>query len=473
MKHAIQHKTPAFASLRVLILDAIPFRRDRLVNALNAIGIFSVTQSPDCASALDVLSSSCHRFDIVLCDMQMKDIDEMEFIYHAAHCNVGGFILMSAVKDALFYSEQIIAEGRGSPVLGILHRAMDTGCLQHLLSSYLATNAAAPSHTEKPWLPQWTRNDLVAALNGNQFEPYFQPKIDLDTGMPTCVEILARWHHPDLGILPPSQFIELMEQHRVIDQLTGSLLVQSLSCAKQCAAQGNDIGFAINVSPITLQDARTPSRVGALVKECGLCPEQITIEVTETASSKRFTAVLESLTRLRMQGFEISVDDFGMGYSSLQLLSQMPFTELKIDRSFVSDVSSRAKSIAILESVVHLAGKLSLRTVAEGIETTDELQFIRSLGVGTGQGFLLGRPMGQKNLIHYLEDASSLEGLFQTDGVPPRGCDRLVRGTLSGPSHNTTTTLESKQHESTHIQTLWQIARDRVRRRAPPHTEGR
>ncbi|OWW18271.1 EAL domain-containing protein [Noviherbaspirillum denitrificans] len=423
---AIQNRRPAFASLRVLILDAIPFRRHRLVTALNDIGISSVIQSPDCASALDVLSSSECRVDIVLCDMQMKDIEEIEFIYHAAHCNVGGFILMSAAKDALFSSEQIIAQGRGSPVLGVLHPAMNTGCLQHLLSSYLATNAAAPSHTEKPCLPQWSRNDLVAALNGNQFEPYFQPKIDLDTGMPTCVEILARWHHPDLGILPPSQFIELMEQHKVIDQLTGCLLVQSLSCAKQCAAKGKDIGFAINVSPVTLQDSRTPSRIGALVRECGLCSEQITIEVTETASSKNFTSVLESLTRLRMQGFEISIDDFGMGYSSLQLLSQMPFTELKIDRSFVTDVCSRAKSAAILESVIHLAEKLNLRIVAEGIETTDELQFIRSLGVGTGQGFLLGRPMGQKNLIHYLEDEFSLEGVFQMDGIPPRRCDELV-----------------------------------------------
>lgn len=423
MKHATQHKTPSFGSLRVLILDDIPFRRHSLVPALNDIGIFSIILSPDCASALDVLSSSDCRVDIVLCDMRMKDIEEMEFIYHAAHCNVGGFILMPAVTDAPFCSEQVIAEGRGSSVLGLLHRATDTGCLQHLLSSYLASTTAAPRNTEEPCLPQWTRNDLVAALNGNQFEPYFQPKIDLDTGMPTCVEILARWHHPDFGILPPTQFIELMEQHRLIDQLTGCLLMQSLSCAKQCAAKGNDIGFAINVSPVTLQDSRTPSRVGALVRECGLCPEQITIEVTETASSKNFTAVLESLTRLRMQGFEISVDDFGMGYSSLQLLSQMPFTELKIDRSFVTDVPSRAKSAAILESVILLAEKLNLHTVAEGIETTDELQFIRSLGVGTGQGFLLGRPMGQKNLIHYLEDESSLERLFQADWVSPNRCD--------------------------------------------------
>jgi EAL domain-containing protein (putative c-di-GMP-specific phosphodiesterase class I) len=285
---------------------------------------------------------------------------------------------------------------------------IEAGCLKRLLSGYFDTAAATLRNEEKRRLPQWTRKELVAALNRNQFVPFFQPKIDFDTGMPTSVEILARWNHPDLGILPPSQFIELMEQQGLICQLTGCLLLQSLSCAKECAAKGKEIGFAINVSPVTLQDARTPTRVCALVKECGLCPEQITIEVTETASSKNFTPVFESLTRLRMQGFEIAVDDFGTGYSSLQLLSRMPFTELKIDRAFVSKVSGNAKSAAILESIIHLAGKLRLRTVAEGIETRDELDFIRAVGCGAGQGFLLGRPMAQVNLIEYLEETPLL-----------------------------------------------------------------
>jgi EAL domain-containing protein (putative c-di-GMP-specific phosphodiesterase class I)/CheY-like chemotaxis protein len=409
MKPMQQRSISGFSDLRVLLLGGIPLRQAMLLKVLNGMGISFVTQAENCASALGVLSSSGPRLDIVLCDMSMKDLDELEFIYHAAQSNVGGFILMSEANDELLSSARTIAHGCGSHVLGVLRGATEFGQLKRLLSCYLDANAAAPRNEEKLRSQKWTRNELVAALNHNQFVPFFQPKVDLETGVPGCVEILARWDHPDLGILPPCQFIELMEQEGLIDQLTGCMLLQSLVCAKECAARGNDIGFAINVSPLTLQDARTPTRIFSLVKECGLSPTRITIEITETASSKNFSRILESLTRLRMQGFEISVDDFGIGYSSLQLLSRMPFTELKIDRTFVTEASSNPKSAAILESIIQLAGKLHLRTVAEGIETSAELDFVQSLGCGVGQGFLLGRPMAQRDLVAYLEKMPSLE----------------------------------------------------------------
>ena len=135
----------------------------------------------------------------------------------------------------------------------------------------------------------------------------------------------------------------------------------------------------------------------------------MTIEVTETASPRNLTKVLESLTRLRMQGLEISVDDFGMGYSSMQLLSTMPFTELKIDRAFVTDASNNTKSTAILESIIQLAERLHMRTVAEGIETKSELDLIRSLGCTAAQGFYLGMPMAQTALLTYLDQKSLRE----------------------------------------------------------------
>jgi EAL domain-containing protein (putative c-di-GMP-specific phosphodiesterase class I) len=277
------------------------------------------------------------------------------------------------------------------------------------LFSAPANRAASQRYEEEMSLPQWSREDLVAALNGNQFVPFYQPKIDLRTGLLIGVEILGRWHHPDLGILSPGQFIELMEQQGLIGRLTECLLLQSLSFAKECAIAGQNIGFAINVSPATLWDMHTPGWMYGMVKEHGLCTGKFTIEVTETMPSDSCAPVIESLTRLRMQGFQISIDDFGTGYSSLKLLSRMPFTELKIDRSFVAGARSKAKSAAILESIMHLAGKLQLRTVAEGIETGDEIDFLRTLGCDAGQGFLLGRPMAQADLIHYLEQSSLLE----------------------------------------------------------------
>lgn len=409
METMLQCSNSAMSCLRILLLNGIPRQLEMLGETLSAMGISFVVQTTDCASALSVLRSTAPKFDIVLCDMGTQDIDEAEFIYHAAQCNVGGFILMAVTNGELISSARTIAHGCGSHVLGVLPNVIEIDQLKQFFSCYLNKNAATSRNNETVCPQKWTRNELVSALNRNQFMPFFQPKVDLNTGAPTCVEILARWSHPDLGILPPSQFVELMEQEELIDQLTGCLFLRSLECARQCAAIGWDLGFAINVSPMTLEDERTPSRIFSLVKECRMSPAQITIEVTETVSTKNFNRVLESLTRLRMQGFEISIDDFGMGYSSLQLLSMMPFTELKIDRAFISDMSRDMKSVTVLESIVQLAGKLRLRTVAEGIETKDELDLVQSLGCDVGQGFLLGRPMAQRDLIAYLEERPILE----------------------------------------------------------------
>ncbi|WP_158592140.1 EAL domain-containing protein [Noviherbaspirillum sedimenti] len=262
---------------------------------------------------------------------------------------------------------------------------------------------------------QWSRYELLSAIQDKQFVPYFQPKIDLVSGLPVCSETLARWIHPDRGILPPSQFIELMERMDLIDQLTDSLLHQLLEYVQDSNECCAEIGFAINISPLTLGKAHMANHICSLVKSYGVACERITIEVTETACSKDFASLLASLDRLRTQGFGISADDFGVGYSSLQELNRMPFTEIKIDRMFVGGISNNQKSQAILEFVVQLADRLHMRTVAEGIETRGELEFVQALGCSQGQGFYLGSPMTYPDLQDYLNATASPEMAGFTD----------------------------------------------------------
>lgn len=243
---------------------------------------------------------------------------------------------------------------------------------------------------------------MLSAIQARQFVPYFQPKIDLGSGRAVACETLARWRHPVLGILPPSQFIEAMERMDLIDHLTDSLLHQLLEHARDACHSGAQIGFAVNISPITLGKPDMANHICSLVKSYGMACERITIEVTETACCNDFAGLLATLVRLRMQGFGISADDFGVGYSSLQELNRMPFTEIKIDRMFVGGIASSRKSQAILEFVVQLAERLHMRTVAEGIETRGELEFVQSLGCTQGQGFYLGSPMMYAELEDYL-----------------------------------------------------------------------
>jgi EAL domain-containing protein (putative c-di-GMP-specific phosphodiesterase class I) len=252
---------------------------------------------------------------------------------------------------------------------------------------------------------QWTKDEVRTAMRRNEFVPFFQPKIDLATGISSCVEMLARWDHPELGILPPSQFIKLIESAGLIDEFTDNLFRQSLVSAANNAVTGKEIGIAINFSSLTLQDAQAPRRICSLLNEYGFPFDQITIEVTESATPENLSSVIKSLTTLRSQGFKISIDDFGTGYSSLKLLSKMPFTELKIDRMFVAGISENKKLTGILESIVHLAEKLNLNTVAEGIETKVQLDFIRKLGCNVGQGFYLGSPARDFEVMNVTEDA--------------------------------------------------------------------
>lgn len=266
-------------------------------------------------------------------------------------------------------------------------------------------------------VPRWNEQELLAAFRHQQFVPYYQPKLDLRTGEPTGVEILGRWAHPELGVLLPDRFIEQMEQNSLIDRLTECLLLQSLSFAKDCNVAGKAIGLALNVSAISLRDAYLPQLISGMLKDFGLRPDQFTIEVTETVQSDRSDSVVESLSYLQTQGFQISIDDFGTGYSSLKLLSRMPFTELKIDRTFVNMAHRQAKSAAILETIVQLADKLHLRTVAEGIETEAQIELLRTLGCDVGQGFLIAHPMPQKMLAMYLEQPFPLTSECQASAL--------------------------------------------------------
>lgn len=402
--NTLSHQSgPAFSDLKILVLEDHPFQRSVLVNVLKSFGIKKIAGAADGVSGLDALDRAKDGFDVAICDLKMDGMDGIEFIRHAAHRKIGSFIVTSALEGGILSSAETIVRGFGTRLTGTLSKPIDIPRLKKMLMDCMHRKGIAGSEPHARAAASWTKEDILGALGRQEFIPFFQPKIDLATNLPIGVEMLARWQHPTKGILPPSAFVHLMEREGLIDALGDSLFRQALACAAEWSEQGLDIGLAINLSPLTLQNTDVPNRIGMLVRESGIFPEQITIEVTETAVSENVQGLLESLTRLRMQGFELSVDDFGTGYSSLLQLSEMPFTEIKIDREFVSNALANKKSAAIVESIVQLADKLQMRTIAEGIETQHELDYIRALGCDAGQGFYFAEPLGHEALIRYLK----------------------------------------------------------------------
>lgn len=396
---------PQVADLKVLVVEDQPFQRRLLAALLKSFGVGTIVEAQDGSEGLAALESDPAGFDIAFVDLKMEGMDGIEFIRHAADRQVDGFIVTTALEPDLFSYVNELGAGFGADILGTLKKPVTLDQIAEHLERYLAKGNAISStarHDSSQPHALWTKADLQAALLRKEFVPFFQPKVDLNSRHLVGVEILSRWNHPTLGILSPFEFIGRMEDERLIDELTRHMIEDALKCVVGWGDAGLGLNVAINVSPLTLQRNDMAKRVLSLVRQFPMAPESITIEVTETAVSQDAAGLLETLTRLRMQGFNLSVDDFGTGYSSLQQLSELPFNEVKIDRSFVHGRRDNTKATIILESIIQLGRKLGLQIVAEGIKTEEELEYLKALGCSTGQGFYLAKPMSNADMLAYL-----------------------------------------------------------------------
>ncbi len=245
--------------------------------------------------------------------------------------------------------------------------------------------------------------DLREALATSTLDVHFQPKIDLRTREISGVEALARWAHPIHGAVPPDDFIPLAEQSGLIYELTQQVLDQSLSAVRHWLDLGLRIGVAVNLSPQSLIDERLPRMVAASLERAGVAPGHLTLEITESTMIGDARRTLRVLERLDQLGVRISVDDFGTGYSSLVNLRHLPISELKIDRSFVADMVLGRSDAVIVKSTIELGHNLGLTVVAEGVETAEVQELLRSLGCDLAQGYGLCRPLPLAKLDAWLE----------------------------------------------------------------------
>ncbi len=258
------------------------------------------------------------------------------------------------------------------------------------------------AHDEAPaQVPELSSEEIRDGLKNGEFEPFFQPKIESRTQLAKGAEALARWRNPRHRIVRPQAFIEAMEQNGLIGELTEVIVKAAARNCKVWREAGLDLSVAINLSLKTLHDVTLADRLANLVSEQGLEPQHVIFEVTETAATADLGRTLENLSRLRMKGFGLSIDDYGTGHSSMQRLTSVPFTELKIDRSFVRHAATRSSSRAVLESSLEMAQKLGIVAVVEGVESRSEWDLVRSLGCPLAQGYFIARPMGADDFLSW------------------------------------------------------------------------
>jgi len=227
--------------------------------------------------------------------------------------------------------------------------------------------------------------DLRDAIDNGQLRVHFQPLLETSTGRVTACEALVRWNHPTRGQVSPGEFIPIAEETGLIMAL-GEFVLR-VAC-KEAASWSRDIAVGVNLSAAQFRRGDLAALVESVLEETGLPPARLDLEITESILIEDKEAVLTTLGRLRKLGVSISLDDFGTGYSSLAYLSSFPFDKIKIDRTFVQDVASRPDSAAIIRAITGLAATLGMCTTAEGVESVEELDWLRAHGCGEVQGYL-------------------------------------------------------------------------------------
>ncbi|MFL6734064.1 MAG: EAL domain-containing protein [Sphingomicrobium sp.] len=240
------------------------------------------------------------------------------------------------------------------------------------------------------------------ALAEQRLHMAYQPKVALTDGNLVRVEALVRWDEPDLGLIPPSVFVPLAEAHGLIGELTVWVLETSLSQWVRWREQGLETSIAVNMSALSLEKLDFPDLVERTCRRLGVPTDCLVLELTEGATQPLIN-LMDTLTRFRIKGIRLALDDFGTGYSSLLQLRHLPFTELKIDRAFVSDLPVSNDCRLIVRCIVDLAHGLGLTTTAEGVETVDQLAILRELGCDLAQGYLISRALGPDRLQSWRE----------------------------------------------------------------------
>jgi diguanylate cyclase (GGDEF)-like protein len=276
------------------------------------------------------------------------------------------------------------------------------------------------------------------ALEQRQFVLYYQPKVDLDSRRITGVEALVRWQHPELGLLAPGQFIPLIEPTALVGPFTEYVIEHAIEQMVAWRARGIDLEVSVNLSARNLLDPELPQRVSAMLERNQVPAARLTAEVTESAALVDPERAILALHALRASGIGVSIDDFGTGNAAIEYLAKLPASELKIDRSFITDVLEDPRTDAIVRSIVDLARNLELELVAEGIETEPIAQHLTALGCRTGQGYLFARPLPAAELTQQLLDERSGSDKHRDEGDEhPR--DEHPRGERQGDARRRAT----------------------------------
>jgi EAL domain-containing protein (putative c-di-GMP-specific phosphodiesterase class I)/DNA-binding NarL/FixJ family response regulator len=389
-------------NLNFLVAEDDDFQRRWLVIMLGNLGARNIIEAADGLAALAALQDKSQKIDICFIDLNMPGMDGMEVIRHMAKENLQtSIILASALDSSLLFSVGTMSKAYGIDLLGIIEKPATPESLMSLIKLFRPPQTRLKS-VEK--VPQFTLAEIQHGLQNQEFEPFFQPKVELASGQVKGAEAFARWTHPQYGVISPAVFIPVLEENGAMDALAWVVIKKSVAACRMWHEQGFPITVSINISPSSLGKEGLAEQIAEYVAQQRLDPQFVVLEITESAAVTNVPNFLENLARLRMKGFGLSVDDYGTGNSSMQQLLRIPFSELKIDRTFVAGAFENHALELVLSASLELCRKLNRHSVAVGVETQQDWDFMKKLGCTYVQGYYVAKPMEAAALPVWMDE---------------------------------------------------------------------
>ena len=387
---------------RILVVDDDEFQRALISEQLQTLGWSHVLLASDGESALALFDRHGQDIAVIVCDLSMPGMDGLVLMRHFAQRNVlASFILLSAANDEILTSAAGLAQAHQFDLLGVIPKPCTVAQLRDLLATRQPRSSGLNERRVERAL---TAERLQHALDNHEFLPWYQPKFDMGKNRTTSVEALARWPIESGGMIGPGLFVPALEAAGLSDALFLAMAQRVVSDLAAWRRAGLKLKAAINMSMDSALNLEIPERLLEVIKAANLRPQDVIIEVTESRLMAKRTLAMETLTRLSLMGFVLSIDDFGTGYSGLVQLIDLPFKELKIDASFVQRAKTEAKAAAVLRIAVSIGHSLGISVIAEGVETQDQMAFVRACGGEVVQGYFLARPMPFEACTKWLEN---------------------------------------------------------------------
>ncbi len=396
----------------ILLIDDDPVQLAILASYFYGRGITDTLEATNGISALKIIAEHADKIDLILCDLKMPEMDGIEFMRHLKDSDYDGPIaILSSADRFLIESAEKLAVIHGLNVIGTVRKPMSKEKLDALVTKVYNTNRRAPAANR----PVVNAEFLLNAINEGHIRPYYQPKTEVSTQRVVAVEALARWVHPQLGIISPDIFIPLAEKEGLIGPLTICILDAAIRDSQVWKAAGINIKIAINVTSEILEDVNFPDIFLSKVQQAGIDKSRFIFEVTEAGVLDANAQSMEVLARLRIKDVDISIDDFGTGFSNMEQLKKFPYSELKIDRAFIANGLTDTFANASVHASITLGRELNMRLIAEGVETREMWDYVADQGIDQIQGFFIAKPMQAEEFMAWFQACDGVVDIGERD----------------------------------------------------------